>query len=858
MEEWFDPLLMASRYPGKTVLASFIFEDVKTFCKDSALEGTGWAYYYCYFGHKQEETPHLLRWVINQLCRQINAIPDEVRQLFLTGGSSKTHQLTVALGAVLRNYHCVYLVIDALDESLERDRILNLLIDILDDHSFKKLQVLATSRKELDIERALLNISVDISLSNPYVDEDIRVYIQNTLRDNHKFSRWPEELRGEIEMALVKGAKGMYVFPLPSSADLFSISSQSAEVPEVHRTDSPRFRWVLCQLDILKRLNTIPDIRKALSELPRTLDEMYERILCSIPVENHSIAYRTLQLLAFDLGIKKLGVLLDALAVDVDRCTFSRDDRILDPEALLEVCTCLITITPAKRENKDYFEVQLAHYTVKEYLVSDRIGRGSATTFQMSKESVYTFAAKCFITYMLDEDYHRLLEPDASGLKNLRGLMRVAMNQWAPLVRGIQSYAARMAIIPLVLRLLNVTGPHFQNWIKAGKKLSGLLNKTSKIREWAVTPGGESCLTLVYLCYFDLFGAAQQFVENLPEPVSFETEIKVVLPTSEFDDLKFSGMLDDIEEGKLLHIAALMGRVSVIKYFLSKGADINAISAKGLSVLVSAVNRGWWCYRTPQSALVMVELLLKMGADPNLPGVSSTPLQRLISVWSEHQDVAVTMAISLLNAGADVNGVGDDESNISGLLLTIEDYRLQISGNELDKYDFEDITAKRDKMWNYDSPLRIVDRLMKRPYDREQDKLWSYNRHLRIVDGLMELPYNLERAKLRLTEMKKLLISHGAKSIHQSPKRNLPIHVRARIKGYFRSIGHELSSPMLRDDSESLVELDAGACPISQDIAGGVDEQEDSRNQVRGSLRFEMLENSIYKFGYLLCRFDDR
>jgi hypothetical protein len=201
---------------GKTILASFIFEDVKTFCKASALENTGWAYFYCYFGHKQDETPHLLRWVINQLCRQMNAIPDEVRQLFHDGGLSPVRELKVALSAVLRSYHRVYLVIDALDESLERERILNLLVSVLDDHVFQKLQLLAMSRKEVDIERALLGVSVNISLSNLHVDEDIRVYIHNTLRDSHKFSRWPVELRQEIETALVKGAKGMYVFPLPS------------------------------------------------------------------------------------------------------------------------------------------------------------------------------------------------------------------------------------------------------------------------------------------------------------------------------------------------------------------------------------------------------------------------------------------------------------------------------------------------------------------------------------------------------------------------------------------------------------------------------------------------------------------
>jgi hypothetical protein len=100
---------------------------------------------------------------------------------------------------------------------------LNLLVNVLNNPVFEKLQLLAMSRKELDIEKMLLSVSVNISLSNPHVDEDIRVYIRNALRDNHKFRRWPVELRLEIETALVKGAKGMYVFPSPFFAVFSSL-----------------------------------------------------------------------------------------------------------------------------------------------------------------------------------------------------------------------------------------------------------------------------------------------------------------------------------------------------------------------------------------------------------------------------------------------------------------------------------------------------------------------------------------------------------------------------------------------------------------------------------------------------------
>ena len=45
-----------------------------------------------------------------------------------------------------------------------------------------------------------------------------------------------------------------------------------------------RFRWVFCQLDTLRRCMA-SSIRKALNELPTTLDDTYERALQEIPKE---------------------------------------------------------------------------------------------------------------------------------------------------------------------------------------------------------------------------------------------------------------------------------------------------------------------------------------------------------------------------------------------------------------------------------------------------------------------------------------------------------------------------------------------------------------------------------------------
>jgi ankyrin repeat domain-containing protein 50 len=154
--------------------------------------------------------PHFLCWVINQLCRQSKYIPPKVQELHRHRDEPSTSSLLIALSAVLKGFQQVYLILDALDESTNRPQLLDVLIKLSSDVNFAKIRILATSRKEQDIERALGGISTVISLNrNQQVDDDIHLYIQNRLRGDRKLSRWPEALRSEIEVALVKGAMGM-------------------------------------------------------------------------------------------------------------------------------------------------------------------------------------------------------------------------------------------------------------------------------------------------------------------------------------------------------------------------------------------------------------------------------------------------------------------------------------------------------------------------------------------------------------------------------------------------------------------------------------------------------------------------
>ena len=80
---------------------------------------------------------------------------------------------------------------------------------------------------------------------------------------------------------------------------------------------SNRFRWVFCQLEVLR--NCFPsNLRRVLEELPKSLDETYKRILKEINNSNQKQAHRLLQCLAVASRPLRVEELAEVLAFDLD------------------------------------------------------------------------------------------------------------------------------------------------------------------------------------------------------------------------------------------------------------------------------------------------------------------------------------------------------------------------------------------------------------------------------------------------------------------------------------------------------------------------------------------------------------
>ena len=109
-----------------------------------------------------------------------------------------------------------------------------------------------------------------------------------------------------------------------------------------------RFRWVFCQLEMLR--NCLPqNVRRVLRELPSSLDETYERMLTEIGRVNPNQACRLLQCLAVATRPLRVEELAEVLALDFDgveegipalKKDWRWDDRCNRPRVL--TCQCAL------------------------------------------------------------------------------------------------------------------------------------------------------------------------------------------------------------------------------------------------------------------------------------------------------------------------------------------------------------------------------------------------------------------------------------------------------------------------------------------------------------------------------------
>lgn len=152
----------------------------------------------------------------------------------------------------------------------------------------------------------------------------------------------------------------------------------------------------MCQIDVLRRLKPDRDVIKAaLANLPKTLDETYERIFFSIPEDARLFVKHALQWLHTHQNVHKIAstsALPSSVLLRAVQKTLAADESYdmtgyaFDEDLLREFCGCLITLTLEREGIEVYRDITLvsfAHYTVVEFLQATRIHCGPAAPFAL-------------------------------------------------------------------------------------------------------------------------------------------------------------------------------------------------------------------------------------------------------------------------------------------------------------------------------------------------------------------------------------------------------------------------------------------------------------------------------------------
>ena len=315
-------------------------------------------------------------------------------------------------------------------------------------------------------------------------------------------------------------------------------------------------------------------VRQFVNELPDSLDETYERVLKGIPKTNQGYVRRLLQSVAVAIRPLRPEELAQILTFDPDGN--KGQDAMLDANSrpgdqekeLLSVCPSLISIVeyPGSRV------VQFSHFSVKEFLTSDRLSASSEAIshYHIILDDAHTTIAQASLGVLLRLDDR----VDSSEARNIP-LATYAASHW--------DYHARVGgvssrIMDAMKTLFDLDEPYIAAWYR----MFGMDAKTR-------STNGRTPLYIAAIC--GLYDLVEHLVKKYPQQA------------------------DEIcgEHDLPLTIALRGGDIRIAELLLQHGATVDGRGSGGQTTLHSAM--GW---HMPKDALFeVVRVLLEHGADPN-------------------------------------------------------------------------------------------------------------------------------------------------------------------------------------------------------------------------------------------------
>ncbi|KAI0206014.1 hypothetical protein F4808DRAFT_455506 [Astrocystis sublimbata] len=507
------------------------------FCGSMEFPDANLLYFYFDFNDtRKQNLDMMLRSCISQLYNKCENVRNRLDSLYSSCNQGRTQPSLESLRGtfhdMVQQAGEVWIVLDALDEcSTRKEHATEGLLSWIQNLRLSQVNVhlLVTSRPEQDIKSAIRSWAQHqdiIPIQSNLIQEDIKAYVHARVREPGELSnRWHTrpDIQAQIEDALIEKADGM-------------------------------FRWASCQLDELEKCFRPPEVRKALANLPKTLDETYARIIANISPEHKHVAIRILQFLTFSKRPLSLEEAVDCIAVNTNTQTFDPEDRNPIPEEISRYCSSLVVIAEREggyEEANTVTELQLAHFSVKEYLVSDKLAQGIDQDFKIT-----TARASLACTLL-----HKGADVNAQGGKYSNALQAA-------------SYRGHEAIVQTLLHKgadVNAQGGKYGNALQA-----------------ASSEGYEAIVQTLFYKGADMNAQGGEYSNALQAASYRGHEAIVQTLLHKGADVNAQGG----EYSNALQAASYRGHEAIVQTLLHKGADVNAQGGKYSNALQAASYRG--------------------------------------------------------------------------------------------------------------------------------------------------------------------------------------------------------------------------------------------------------------------------
>jgi hypothetical protein len=357
-------------------------------------------------------------------------------------------------------------------------------------------------------------------------------------------------------------------------------------------------------------------ICKALNELPATLDDTYERTLQGIPKEKRQHAHRLFHCLVGAIRPLRAEELAEIFAIDFDSDPISNLMEGWRPEnaeeAVLSTCSTLISVI--EDEDEGTRMVQFSHFSVKEYLTSDRLRSsevGNICQYHVPLDSAHTILAHACLATLLELDEN----VDSDHLEGFPLALYAAEN-W---VKHAKYEDVSSRVQDAMELFFNPRKPYLAAWVQ--------LHNVNQDRDLGVqrgpisppSPPGQAALYFAALCGFSEV-ADHLITHSEVDIVEFRHSgaplhaaskrghicVVYVLLQHHVD---VNAKCTSYHDWTPLHFASAVGQAKVAQLLLDRGADINAQSANDRTPLALASQEGH---------LEVVRLLLSNGADVHI------------------------------------------------------------------------------------------------------------------------------------------------------------------------------------------------------------------------------------------------